>query len=110
MVWFYWAINVVQIMGLFLVGSNHIGELQYGVNPSNTIAAVIDVLFSVIVLLSDQLIKPVEIKRNISTKIEWNPFPLSITRTLIGRVPNISGTLPKKFANTGTKEVLVRPI
>ena len=54
---------------------------------------------------NDQLIKPVEIKRNISTKIEWNPFPLSVTRILIGRVPNISGTLPKNVANTGTEEV-----
>jgi hypothetical protein len=96
-------------MGLFSVGSNQIGELQYGADPSNTIAPVIGVLLLLIVL-NNQLIKPVEIKRNISTKIEWNPFPLSITRTLIGRVPNISGTLPKNVANTGTEEVLVRPI
>jgi hypothetical protein len=70
------------------------------------LSAVIGILFLLIVL-NYQLIKPVEIKRNISTKIEWNPFSLSITRTLIGRVPNISGTLPKNVANTGTEKVLV---
>jgi hypothetical protein len=37
---------------------------------------VIGILFLLIVL-NDQLIKPVEIKRNISTKIEWNPVTFS---------------------------------
>jgi hypothetical protein len=64
-------------------------------SPNQAIlSAVIGSLFLLIVL-KDQLIKPVEIKRNISTKIEWNPFPLSIP---FGRA--MGGVNPQAFCTS----------
>jgi hypothetical protein len=44
------------------------------------LSALIGILF-LLILLNDQLIKPVEIKRNISTKIEWNLVTFSCFRS-----------------------------
>jgi hypothetical protein len=54
-------------------------------HSNQAILSVVIGIHFLLIVLNDQLIKPVEIRCNISTKIEWNPFPLSLTRTLIGR-------------------------